>query len=72
MRKQASSDEINNFLWDYAKKAGPGGDPNDRQYSRQLEELIKHLDPEQLDALMRGEDESMPGEVSPPGESTDE
>jgi hypothetical protein len=30
-------------------------DPNDRSYDRQMESVIKHLPPAELDLLLRGE-----------------
>ena len=36
----------------------PGADPNDRHYDRKLAEEIKHMDPEELDSLLRDEDEN--------------
>jgi hypothetical protein len=34
----------------------PGHDPNDRRYDREVERRVKRMDPEELDAMMRGED----------------
>lgn len=40
----------------YLRKAQPDYDPNDRCYDREVEELMKRMDPAELDALLRGED----------------
>jgi uncharacterized protein (TIGR02996 family) len=45
------------FLKQYARKAEANTDPNDRRYSRQLEERLKRMRPEDLDRLIRGEDD---------------
>jgi hypothetical protein len=46
------------FLREYGRTSRRRGyDPNDRQYDRELEQEIKRMDPQQLDALMRDEDE---------------
>ena len=48
-----------NFLRSYGRKRRqPGRNANDRTYSWPHEELIKRMDPRDLDALMRGEDET--------------
>ena len=40
----------------YGRRGGVRGvDPNDRGYSREMENAIKRLPPSELDALMRGE-----------------
>ncbi len=49
--------EIGEFLRRYGRKKQKNWDPNDRTYDRRMEERIKHMDPEELDRLMRGESE---------------
>ena len=45
------------FAKKYArKKSRNGGDPNDRQYDRKLEEKIKRMKPEDLAELLQRED----------------
>jgi hypothetical protein len=40
----------------YERKKRPGqGEPNDRKYDRKLEDAVKRMDPEELEALLRGE-----------------
>jgi len=43
------------FLKQYGRKTHPNCDPNDRAYDRGIEKLIKQMDPEELDRLMKGE-----------------
>ncbi|WP_306227157.1 hypothetical protein [Bosea beijingensis] len=45
--------DIQKFVQQYARKAHPGWDPNDRGYDRRLEAKIRRMDPEKLDALLR-------------------
>jgi hypothetical protein len=46
------------FAKQYARKAVPGYDPNDRSYDRDVEQMARRLSPEELDALLRdGEDD---------------
>ncbi|MCC7037590.1 MAG: hypothetical protein IT560_09835 [Alphaproteobacteria bacterium] len=45
------------FVKEYARKAQKGADPNDRDYNREVEKkLKKHLKPDELDKLLRGDD----------------
>jgi hypothetical protein len=46
------------FLREYRRKAQRGTEPNDRRYSRVVEELIKRMDPQELDRLMREADDA--------------
>jgi hypothetical protein len=55
--------EIGAFMRQDARPRHAGYDPNDRRHDRDLERRIKHMDPRELDLLMRGEDE----DVTPPG-----
>jgi hypothetical protein len=57
-RKQRLEGEIGAFIRQYARKRHPGMDPNDRRYDREIERMIRHMKPEELDDLTRvGEDE---------------
>ena len=56
-RKQKLHADIRVFLKQYARKAHAGHDPNDRQYDRRIEGMIKRMRPEELDELMNGSDE---------------
>lgn len=58
-KKRPKRDQnLPDFLRKYARKHGKS-DPNDRQYSRKLEEQVKRLPPEKLDRVMRGEDDEV-------------
>lgn len=56
-RRKIESDHLHVFLQEYARKAQPGRDPNDRQYDRKLEDKIKRMKPQVLDRLLRNGDE---------------
>jgi hypothetical protein len=43
------------FTRKYGRKAQRSKEPNDRQYDRDLEKLVKRMDPMDLDALLHGE-----------------
>ncbi len=47
--------EVDIFLRQYRRKRQRGREPNDRHYDRQIEERVKHMDPLELDALLRGD-----------------
>jgi hypothetical protein len=49
--------EIRTFLQQYGRKANKNIDPNDRRYDRRIEALVKRMKPEELDRIMRGDDE---------------
>jgi len=59
-RKQKLAAEIGVFLRQYARKAHPGIDPNDRRYSRKIEEMVKRMRPEEFDELLNDSDEDNP------------
>jgi hypothetical protein len=42
---------------EYGRTSRRDGDPNDRHYDRKLEQEIKRVDPRDLDAMLRDEDE---------------
>jgi hypothetical protein len=44
------------FLRQYARRAQKRTEPNDRQYDRQVEQIIRRMKPDDLDRLMRDED----------------
>lgn len=41
----------------YQRKAHKGWDPNDRGYDRKIEDQIKRMPPDELDRLLREEDD---------------
>lgn len=49
--------EVTLFLAKYRRKSQTGGDPNDRSYDREVEEQVKRMKPEDLDALLRDGDD---------------
>lgn len=44
------------FIRKYGRKEAPH-DPNDRDYDREFEKLIKQLSPEEVDRLMHGDED---------------
>jgi len=48
--------QVQRFIQQYGRGANPGFDPNDRSYDRELEQKIKRMAPDELDRLLR-EDE---------------
>jgi len=56
-RRQRLASELGQFMRQYERKARPGrGEPSDRRYDRKIEEIVKRMDPEELDEMLRGED----------------
>lgn len=53
--KKISENDVGQFIKAYGRKSQPGQEPNDRDYSRRIEQAIKRLPPEQLDQLLHGE-----------------
>ena len=56
-QRQRLQAQVGIFVQKYARKAHAGHDPNDRSYDRRVEAKIKRMHPEELDALLQGEDE---------------
>jgi hypothetical protein len=48
---------VNVFVQQYGRKAQRGMEPNDRRYSRDVEKALKQLKPDELDSLMRDDEE---------------
>jgi hypothetical protein len=61
--------QIGAFLRQYKRKAQRGREPNDRGYDRAIEEYIRRLRPEELDALLNGEDGEQPARLDSPPEA---
>jgi hypothetical protein len=58
-RRERLSAQIGTFMAQYRRPKRPGkGEPNDRKYDRALEERIKRMSPQELDALLRDENDS--------------
>ena len=47
--------ELGTFMRQYGRKKDPHHDPNDRGYDRELERLVKQMDPAELDELLHGD-----------------
>ena len=45
------------FIRQYTRKAAQNVDPNDRQYDRDIEQKIRRMRPEELDRLIREDEE---------------
>lgn len=56
-KKKALGRRIGAFLQQYSRKAQKGQEPNDRQYNRGIEKIIRKLTPEELDVLLNGEED---------------
>jgi hypothetical protein len=48
---------VNVFVQQYGRQAQRGIEPNDRRYSRDVEKTLKQLKPDELDSLMRDDEE---------------
>jgi len=53
--KKKVKSEIGVFLKQYMRKSNKCFDPNDRNYDRKLEKIIKKMCPEELSMIMNGE-----------------
>jgi hypothetical protein len=49
--------ELGAFLKQYARKSDKHIDPNDRRYDRRIEAIVKRMKPEQLDKLLRADED---------------
>ena len=56
--------DLSLFIRQYARKAHRGHDPNDRGYCREVEKRVKRMPPEEVDRLIRGEEEGTLGTVA--------
>ena len=57
-RQKRLQSAVSRFAQQYARKKPRGGEPNDRQYSRKVEQMVRHMDPQELDRILHGEAES--------------
>ena len=56
--KKKIKSEYGVFVKRYARKKGKNGhDPNDRNYDRKLEEIIKRMKPEELAELLNDDED---------------
>jgi hypothetical protein len=53
-RKQKMAARIGEFMRQYQRKAQRGGEPNDRVYSRKMEQKLKRMRPEEFEELLHG------------------
>ena len=53
-RKEQLEREIGHFVRQYARKHYPGHDPNDLQYDRDIEKIVRRMSAAELDELMHG------------------
>ena len=53
-RSRRLEGEIGAFVRQYARKHYPSMDPNDRRYDREIEQVVRRMSAEELDALMHG------------------
>lgn len=58
-RRKDLTDKLARFQRVYGRKKRKGMDPNDRGYDRELESKIRRMDPEELDELLRGDDDEV-------------
>ena len=54
-KKEWLKSNISQFVKEYGRKAQRGLEPNDRQYDRKVEKLIKRMDPKELSELLNEE-----------------
>ena len=45
------------FIQQYGRKSQKGVEPNDRHYQRDVEKAVKRMKPDELDRLMRDDEE---------------
>ncbi|WP_200943763.1 MULTISPECIES: hypothetical protein [unclassified Rhizobium] len=56
-KRARKSLDIQLFAKQIGRKAHAGHDPNDRQYDRGIAQKLRRMSPEEIDSLLRGEDE---------------
>jgi predicted aminopeptidase len=49
--------QIKRFVLQYGRTAQKGIEPNDRWYDREIEAAVRRMSPEQLDELMRDDED---------------
>jgi hypothetical protein len=58
--RRLSETQVSRFLKAYGRKAPKRGEPNDRGFSKRVRQQLKQMRPEDVDRLLRGDDEPMP------------
>ena len=56
-RQERLGDELASFVRSAGRKAQPGRDPNDRDYSIELQHALRRMPAEEIDALLNGDSE---------------
>jgi hypothetical protein len=56
-RRALRAGQIRTFADQYAGRAQKGVEPNDRRYREDVERLVKRMDPRELDALLRDDED---------------
>lgn len=56
-KRALKATQLQLFAKQYARKAQPNFDPNDRRYDREVEAEIKRMNPDLLDELLRDGEE---------------
>ena len=56
-RRALQSAELQVFVQKYGRKAQKGAEPNDRKYDRKVEQAVKQMKPDQLDRLLRDDED---------------
>jgi hypothetical protein len=70
-KKNWLKSNIGQFIREYTRKAQRGAEPNDRQYDRKIENLIKHMDPRELSELLHDNDENLESETDDKNQKRD-
>jgi len=56
-RRALKSATLQRFMQEYGRKASSRFDPNDRRYDREVENAVKHMKPDELDRLLRDDED---------------
>jgi hypothetical protein len=56
-KRALKAGSVRTFVQQYERKAHRGYDPNDRRYSRDTEKSVKRMKPDELDRLLRDDEE---------------
>ena len=56
-RRALRAAKLKSFVQDYGRKAQKGVEPNDRGYDKKIEKTVKRMKPEELDRLLRDDEE---------------
>ncbi len=56
-RRALKAARLRTFFQQYERKAQKNADPNDRTYNRDVEKAVKRMKPDELDKLLRDDEE---------------